>query len=90
MNALAYRPTVTVVDVLDAGACISGVMDFIEEHTGGVIAGDTAKLLRTSDASGRNWITRASNADGYGYGYGYGDGDGDGDGYGDGYGEDED
>ena len=86
MNALAYRPTVTVVDVLDAGACISGVMDFIDEHTGGVIAGDTAKLLRTSDASGIDWITRASNGDGYGYGYGYGDGDG----YGYGDGEDED
>ena len=69
------RDRVTVVDVLDAGACIDGVKDFILLHSM-QIAGNLRDHL--SDL----WITRAAHCDGHGDG----DGDGDGDGYGDGYG----
>ena len=83
-HALAYKPRVTVVDVLDAGACIEGVKSFIQAN-GGVIVAETAKFLRKSE-----WIAKAANAglagngygDGYGNGYGYGDGYGDGNGNG--------
>lgn len=81
MNVLTYRPTVTVVDVLDAGACISGVLGFVEKHNG-VIVAETAKFSKKSE-----WIAKATNADGYGNGNGYGDGNGDGNGYGDGDGD---
>ena len=90
MTSLAYRPTVTVVDVLDAGACIDGVKRFLLD-AGGRIAGATDQLMKAFDEEGRGWVAKASNADGDGYGdgYGYGDGDGYGDGYGYGYGDGE-
>ena len=89
MSDLAYKPVVTVADVLAAGACIEGVVERVEGH-GGRIAGDPSKF-------DDEWIQKAANADGdgsgsgygSGYGYGYGDGDGDGDGYGYGSGEEE-
>jgi hypothetical protein len=77
MNAFVYKPVVTVVDVLEAGACIDGVKDFIKKHAM-VIAGATSDFLR------QEWVKKAANGDGYGdgsgsgYGYGYGYGDGDG------------
>ena len=59
---------VTVSDVLDIGACIDGVKDFIERN-GMRITCDPA------DFPSEDWIQKAANN---GYGYGYGDGDGDG------------
>ena len=84
MNWPLYKPVVTVVDVLDVGACIDGVKQFVERA--GVIAGNAADYLR------EKWIQIAATGNGYGYGdgdgngygYGYGDGDGNGNGYGDG------
>ena len=71
---------VTVVDVLESGACYSGVVEWILDN-GRVISGP-------ADKYNNEHILRAARLDGYGYGYGdgYGNGDGDGDGYGDGYG----
>ena len=86
MRSLIYQERVTVIDVLDTGACFDGVVEWIAAH-GGLIAGPTA------DHVGNEYIARAANAtgdatgDGYGYGYGYGYGDGDGYGYGNGYGD---
>jgi len=79
MNSWAYKPIVTVVDVLDIGACIDGVKAFVLRH-GRAIVG------KASDFLDSEWIQRAA-INGYGYGYGYGDGDGYGDGYGYGYGD---
>jgi hypothetical protein len=76
-----YRETVTVVDVIETGACIDGVKEWLEKNQR-QIAGPTEKYRSNG------YIVKASHADGYGYGdgdgdgYGYGDGDGDGDGYG--------
>jgi len=64
-----YRERVTVCDLLDSGACYSGVRDWIEEHRG-LIAGDTEKFRRNE------YIARSAHADGYGDGSGYGSGDG--------------
>jgi hypothetical protein len=91
-----YRERITVVDVLDSGACMEGVQDWLIRNRR-QIAGPT------EDHVGNEYIAAASHSngdgngdgdgdgDGYGngYGYGYGDGDGDGDGYGygDGYGD---
>jgi len=77
-----YRETVTVVDVLETGACPDGVSAWIERN-GRIIAGPTEQYARKSE-----YIAKAANADGYGYGYGYGYGNGygNGDGNGDGYG----
>ena len=79
MNWPHYSERVTVCDVLESGACLDGVVEWIKEHDG-LIAGATVEHCRNEH------IARATCADGYGYGYrnGYGDGDGDGDG--DGYG----
>ena len=61
-----YLPVVTVVDVLDTGACYDGVVSWIENN-GLVIAGPTERQTN-------EYILKAAN--GYGYGDGYGDGDG--------------
>ncbi len=75
-----YRPTVSVVDVLEQ-ACYQGVVEWVEEHDG-VISGDTSKYRHIRE------IQEAAHAngcgDGDGYGSGYGSGYGDGYGYGDG------
>ena len=91
-----YKDRVTVADVLESGACLSGVIGFVEKHRG-VIAGETRKFPNNE------FIQQAANAlsltaVGYGvgnygdsgYGSGYGGGYGGGSGcYGDsGYGED--
>ena len=65
-----FRPRVTVVDVLESGACFSGVRKWVEEH-GGQIAG-----LVHEHASNTH-IVKATR----GYGSG-GDGSGSGSGYG--------
>ena len=68
-----YRETVTVVDVLEAGACWEGVRDHLKDRP--EIAGPTAQH------AGNEHILLGAHADGdgsgYGSGYGYGDGDGD-------------
>ena len=77
-----YRETVTVVDVLGAGACWEGVRDHLKDRP--EIAGPTAQH------AGNEHILLGAHADGYGDGSGsgdgYGDGYGDGSGYGSGYG----
>ena len=80
MDAFAYKETVTVVDVLDAGACIDGVKAFILKN-GRVIS------CNPSDYAGEPYITAAAQGDGNGDGYGYGDGSGLGGGNGDGFGD---
>lgn len=67
---------VTVTDVLDTGACLDGVVDWVARHHGR-IAGDPVLHKNT-------WIDQAARLSGYGSGYGYGTGYGDG--YGTGYG----
>lgn len=67
-----YQSRVTVIDVLESGACIEGVKKWIVANRG-VIAGETAKQSNEN-------ILSAANADGNGNGYGYGNGDGYGDG----------
>lgn len=73
------RERVTVIDVLEEGACWEGVRRWVERE--GRIAGPVA-------AEADEHILRAARLDGYGSGYGDGDGSGDGYGYGsgDGYG----
>ena len=78
---------VTVVDVLDTGACLDGVVDWVAKNQGR-IAGNP--VLHTN-----TWIAKAArlsgsgtgSGDGYGYGDGSGDGYGSGSGSGSGYGE---
>jgi len=78
-----YLERITVIDALESGACLDGVIEWVVAH-GGTIAGETQKHAKNG------YIARAANGygygygDGYGYGYGYGDGDGSGDGSGDG------
>jgi hypothetical protein len=78
-----YKPTITVVDLLESGACVEGVKEAVEEH--GVIAAETR------EHASNPYVSKAADADGdgdgYGSGYGYGDGDGYGYGYGSGYGD---
>ena len=80
-----FLERITAVDLLDAGACLEGVKDAVEEN--GALAMETARAVRISD-----WAKKAAHSDGGdgdgdgygygdgggGYGYGYGDGDGDG------------
>ena len=82
---------ITVQDVIDAGACKSGVLKFVAKH--GVIAmpaSQLANLARTDlsytplDGFGDDFGIDKGN--GFGNGYGFGTGVGDGDGYGYGYG----
>ena len=73
------KDIVTVIDVLEDGACISGVVDVIKRTR--VIAGPP---VDTRSTEGRLMKAARNNGNGDGDGYGYGDGDGDG--YGDGYG----
>jgi hypothetical protein len=80
-DSFVVRDTVTVADVLDAGACIEGVLAFIDRRKNRPIAADSSQVR---DRDG--YIARASRRDGSGSGSGYGYGDGDGYGYGDGYG----
>ena len=68
MNAWAYKPVVTVIDVLDVGACIEGVKRFVLKH-GRAIVGKAADFLDVS------WIQEAAlNGNDYGNGYGNGNG----------------
>jgi hypothetical protein len=76
-----FQPTVTVCDVLDAGACLEGVKKFIANTHGNPIAGG---ISEHRDRDG--FIANAAHADGSGYGYGSGDGSGSGSGSGSGYG----
>ena len=64
-----YRETVTVVDLLETGACFAGVREAVVRHGGRIIA-PTSKHVRNE------YVREAANADGYGYGYGYGYGSG--------------
>ena len=73
---------ITVIDVLDAGACIDGVLEYVDATK--VIAGDAVESSLT-----RGWVQKvqSGNGDGYGDGNGNGNGYGDGNGYGNGYGD---
>ena len=84
---------VTVVDVLDTGACLDGVVDWVARHHGR-IAGNpvlhtNTRIAKAARLSGSGSGYGYGSGDGYGYGsgYGYGDGSGSGDGYGYGYGD---
>jgi hypothetical protein len=81
VSDLRYKPTLTVVDVIESGACMNGVCEWVEAH-GGRIAGKTRTHWKRPE------LIKASNADAYGSGYGYGSGSGSGSGYGDGDGGD--
>lgn len=70
-----YRPVITVCDVLDEGACLDGVLEYVNEHEG--------KIASQVDLS-QGWMVRAALSDGYGCCYGHENGEGVGDGYGDG------
>jgi hypothetical protein len=72
-----YREHVTVSDVLDSGACLDGVKEWVAKHRGR-IAGPAGRYPKQGE------IQKATHGDGSGYGYGYGYGYGDGDGYGSG------
>jgi hypothetical protein len=69
--SLAYKPIVTVVDLLDSVACYSGVIEAVERY--GSIAADTCKHAEDP------YVAKAANANGYGDGSGSGDGSGYGD-----------
>ena len=74
-----YKPTITVMDLLESGACYDGVTSAVLKHK--------AIVAPTEKHAGNEHVAEAANASGSGYGYGYGSGDGDGYGYGDGYGD---
>jgi len=75
---------VTVIDVLESGACWEGVRDYILATR--VIA---AEPIDTTKTEGRLRVVSKRDGTGTGTGYGYGSGHscGDGDGYGTGYGD---
>ena len=87
----SVRKSITVNDVMHAGECHDGVMDWY--NSVGIFK--TAIPVRIAlsmceTQRERNWVELAAGIRGDGYGYGYG-GDGDGDGcYGYGYGGDGD
>jgi len=99
VNWPIFQETVTVADVLEAGACFEGVARWVLAHAG-QIAGPTGKNLHVEfveqgscangygngNGNGNGYGNGYGNGDGYGYGYGYGDGYGNGYGDGDGYG----
>ena len=64
-----YKPTITVMDFLDAGACIDGVVDEMAKREF-VLAIDTAQVAKQTDRD--FWVRLASNYSGYGYGSGSG------------------
>ena len=67
VNWFDFLERITAVDLLDAGACISGVKEAVEEH--GALAMETASAVRISE-----WAEKAAHSYGYGDGYGYGNG----------------
>ena len=60
-----YQNPVTVVDVLDTGACPDGVFEWLLKHKR-LISGDPAKYRDDE------YIQKAANTNGSGDGYGYG------------------
>lgn len=69
MNAwYDYRPIVTVVDVLETGACFSGVAEFVIANCG-VISAAADKYPNNA------YVKSAAHSDGYGCGNGYGGAD---------------
>ena len=74
---------ITVIDVLESGACYIGVRDYIAVTR--AIAGEPVDRPGTESRLSRvAKLDGYGDGDGYGYGSGYGDGSGDGYGYGDG------
>ena len=69
-----FRERVTVVDVLETGACFEGVIDWVLKNRR-IIAGDSSQYQDEH-------IDKTARKDGYGYGYGYGYGSGSGSGNG--------
>ena len=97
VNWFDFLERITAVDLLDAGACISGVKEAVEKNS--ALAMNTSEAIQLSewaakaahsdgdgDGDGDGYGYGYGDGDGYGYGYGYGYGDGDGYGYGSGYG----
>jgi len=95
-SAMVPKDTVTVVDILESGACIRGVLTYVERN-GMLIAGPAVDTRDSGDriaraanlagsGSGDGYGSGSGDGSGYGSGYGYGSGDGSGDGYGSGYG----
>ena len=88
---MIFKERITVCDVLDAGACLDGVLPLVMRFG---LEANVAELRAAVARSEVEYVDKAARAngygsgDGYGYGYGsgYGYGDGDGDGYGYGYG----
>jgi len=83
-NNAAWLPldNVTVIDVLESGACIDGVLGVVGRTL--TISGPPTDTQMTE-----TWLAKAARLDGSGDGdgYGYGDGYGSGYGYGSGDGE---
>ena len=89
MKPPIYKEDITVIDLLEAGLCFTGVCEAIVNQR---------KIIKTKTETVNHYseVVKASNGD-YGYGSsgygdgdgdsGYGDGDGDGDGCGYGYGD---
>ena len=73
------KSVVTVVDVLECGACIEGVFRWVDKTKR--ISGPPV-----DDEDSAGWLAKAANLNGYGNGYGYGNGNGYGNGYGNGNG----
>ena len=80
----AYKPIITVTDLLDSGACASGVIEAVVKHN--LIAAKTENFVDNSYAARAAIANGNGYGDGYGNGNGYGDGYGNGNGYGNGYG----
>ena len=70
--------TITVDDLLRAGACLNGVLAHKRRLAPYATAVDVDDLLLSlgDDHEAIRWLLRASGQDGYGDGYGDGDGDG--------------
>lgn len=66
-----YRARITVIDALEAGACWTGVRDFVLLHSG-VIAGEYERYRRTGSTDVRGMLCQSARADGDGSGSGYG------------------
>ena len=84
---------ITVIDVLESGACYIGVRDYIAVTRAIAVEpvdrpGTESRLSRVAKLDGDGYGDGYGSGDGYGYGYGdgdgygYGYGSGDGDGYG--------
>jgi hypothetical protein len=69
------KRVITRDDVIRAGACASGVDDWILRQANPQTAMPPALALRACKTRGeREWVLLAAEIDGFGFGFGYGDG----------------